>query len=181
MQSFEGDLLTAKLVFLHHALVSPKLNLDLLVLHVKPGRGLSLLISLDGQVLNQNNRTISKEIGKQMPNTPFSHGFETYTETAKDAGMVSLAVSFLLNLVLGSALRMFLTMANALQLGMHLPFFGVIFPINVMTYLHTMMPLVEYDILENAAWYEDLFIPSPEEPGRRLAESVPPPPYNLRR
>jgi hypothetical protein len=69
--------------------------------------------------------------------------------------------TFIFNAFFGSVFSMMLTMVNALQIAMHLPFMNINHPKNVMSYLHNMLPIVMFDILEHFEIMESIW-PDPE-------------------
>ena len=69
-------------------------------------------------------------------------------------------------MIMAGSLSQLLGMINSLQLIVHLPFFAVAVPANVMTILQVLIPIVMFDIFES----DDLMMIADSVFGTELAE-----------
>ena len=88
-----------------------------------------------------------------MKDNDFNRGFDTASGLAKTSVKGHVVGSFALNILLAGSLSQILGMINSLQLIVHLPFFAVSVPANVMTIIGILVPIVMFDIMET----DDLF------------------------
>jgi hypothetical protein len=101
-----------------------------------------------------------------MFNTAFTRSYETASEGVESGIKSTLIGSFILNMIMAGSLSQLLSMINSLQLIVHLPFFAVSVPANVMTIEEILVPIVMFDIFES----DDLMIAADSVFGTSLAE-----------
>jgi hypothetical protein len=100
------------------------------------------------------------EVGRQKVNDTATVALTQGSESNKEFLKLMLVAVVLLGTSFGRALTYMILMINTLQLVIHLPLFGIIFPANAMIYISNMMPIVMFDVLEGREWYENIFTAS---------------------
>ena len=101
-----------------------------------------------------------------MFNTAFMRQYEAASESIESGIKSTLIGSFVLNMIMAGSLSQLLSMINSLQLIVHLPFFAVSVPANVMTIEEILIPIVMFDIFES----DDLMILADTIFGTNLAD-----------
>jgi hypothetical protein len=70
----------------------------------------------------------------------------------------SIIVSFSVSIFFSAALGYLLQMIGIIQIALHLPLLSVKFPSNALTFFSIILPIVNYDLLNDNKWYNDQII-----------------------
>ena len=62
----------------------------------------------------------------------------------------------MISIFFSAALGFLLQMIGIIQIALHLPLLNIRFPANALTFFSILLPIVNYDLLDDNDWYNDL-------------------------
>lgn len=67
----------------------------------------------------------------------------------------SIIFSLVIGIFFSAALGYLLQMIGIIQIALHLPLLNVRFPANAISFFSIIIPIVNYDLLDDNQWYND--------------------------
>jgi hypothetical protein len=154
--SYEKDIMRIKLVFNNFAEISPLVEQDELIFHIKDP--LHFFISDEYLTdLDIAYWTLSSKLKKQMDDTPGARSVMSVTQYVSESILNALVATFLVNIVFQGAMSYLVSFINSLQMIIHLPLLQIIVPGNVNNFFKILMPIVNFEILDSSWTTELLF------------------------
>ena len=126
----KADYMLIKLNFSNELAISPDLDQDLVVFHIKEQRELFISETLL-QDLSDNFTTLMQKVPKQMTDSTVTDILIGTAKTVEIFIKGSFIGSFLFYVVLSQVFALLLGMINSLQIVIHLPILYVVMPGNV--------------------------------------------------